>query len=316
MNEPTVIAPRRFAGPPRVALAPGGTRDWLVDAIVAGGGTVVEPRDAEALVWTDPGRSAELASALRDAPDIGWVQLPWAGIEPLVGVLDPARIWTCGKGVYAREVAEHALAMTLAGLRGLVHYGRQRSWSGPRGTNLIGAHVVILGGGGICRELVAMLAPFDARITVVRRSTDPMPGVDDVTTLEHLDDALPHADVVVLALALTPDTAGVLDARRLALLAPHGWVVNVARGAHIVTDALVEALGAGRLGGAALDVFETEPLPDDHPLWSLPNCLITPHVANTPDMAKPVLSRRVADNVRRFGAGEPLIGVVDLDAGY
>ena len=102
-----------------------------------------------------------------------------------------------------------------------------------------------------------------------------------------IDDALRGAQLVVLALALTPATTGVLDRRRLELLDPAGWVVNVARGGHIVTDDLVAVLAEGRIGGAALDVTHPEPLPDGHPLWDEPRCIITPHTANTPEMAVP-----------------------------
>ena len=111
-------------------------------------------------------------------------------------------------------------------------------------------------------------------------------------------------------------TAGVLDARTLALLAPGAAVVNVARGGHIVTDDLVAALRSGQVGSAGLDVTDPEPLPEGHPLWALPNVIITPHVGNTPEMAVPLLSARMAANVRRWASGEPLIGVVDPDAGY
>jgi phosphoglycerate dehydrogenase-like enzyme len=100
------------------------------------------------------------------------------------------------------------------------------------------------------------------------------------------------------------------------LMEDHAWIVNVARGRHIVTDDLVEALRTGMIGGAALDVTDPEPLPIDHPLWTLPNCIITPHVGNTPEMAKPLLAARVTENVRRFGRGDDLIGLVDVDAGY
>ena len=108
---------------------------------------------------------------------------------------------------------------------------------------------------------------------------------------------------MVLALALTPETVGLIDARRLALMPSHAWLVNVARGRHVVTSDLVAALRAGAIGGAALDVTEPEPLPDGHPLWSLPNCMITPHTANTPEMALPLLSARITENVRRYASG-------------
>lgn len=100
------------------------------------------------------------------------------------------------------------------------------------------------------------------------------------------------------------------------MLPRHAWLVNVARGRHVVTEDLVRVLQDGAIGGAGLDVVDPEPLPDGHPLWSLPNCFITPHVGNTPDMAVPLLSARVRDNVRRYLAGEPLLGPVDVDAGY
>jgi phosphoglycerate dehydrogenase-like enzyme len=97
---------------------------------------------------------------------------------------------------------------------------------------------------------------------------------------------------------------------------PHAGLVNVARGRHVVTEDLVVALRDGSIGFAGLDVTDPEPLPVDHPLWSMPNCVVTPHVGNTPEMAKPLLAERVTTNVRRFAAGEPLIGGIDSDAGY
>lgn len=125
-----------------------------------------------------------------------------------------------------------------------------------------------------------------------------------------------HSDLVVLALALTPETEGVIDRAALGHMPKNAWLVNVARGKHVVTDDLVAALKQRSIGGAALDVTEPEPLPPDHPLWSLPNCIITPHTANTPEMAVPVLTRRITENVRRFANGEELVGLVDVDAGY
>lgn len=131
-----------------------------------------------------------------------------------------------------------------------------------------------------------------------------------------LAQVLPGTDVLVLALALTPATTGIIGAAELAALPDHAWIVNVARGGHIVTDDLVEALRAGQIGGAALDVTDPEPLPDGHPLWSLPNCLITPHVGNTPEMGLVLLAERVTANVALRVAGEPLIGPVYPDLGY
>jgi phosphoglycerate dehydrogenase-like enzyme len=245
------------------------------------------------------------------------VQLPWAGIEPFVEVLDDDHIWTCGKGVYAEPVAEHALMLMLAGLRGGVRYARATSWTGPWGRNLLGARVTVLGGGAITSSLLRLLVPFGATVTVVRRHPMPIDGAASVVGIDNgLGEALAGADVLVLALALTPDTVGIVGAAELDQLPDHAWVVNVARGKHIVTDDLVAALRAGTIGGAALDVTEPEPLPPDHPLWALPNCIITPHTANTPEMALPLLAARIRENVRRYSAGEPLLGPVDPHLGY
>jgi phosphoglycerate dehydrogenase-like enzyme len=301
---------------PKVAVAPPDLRPWLADAVRDGGGEVVEPADADALVWAETSDPAGLNRLLQDHPQIRWVQLPWAGIEPYLGVVDHKRRWTSGKGVYAEPVAEHVLGLLLAGLRGLVAFARVDHWTPPEGTNLFGARLTILGGGGITDALLPLLAPFGPEITVVRRRPKPMDGVKEVVGPDGLDEAIAGALGVVVALALTPETRGVIARPQLEAMAPDGWLVNVARGGHVVTDDLVEVLRQERIGGAALDVTDPEPLPPDHPLWKLPNALITPHVGNTPDMAKPLLSRRIADNVRRFAQDEPLIGMVDPDLGY
>ena len=297
-------------------MAPKGAPQWMADAVVAGGGQIVTPGDAEALVWASPAAPAELQAALARAPGAGWVQLPWAGIEPYVDVLGPDRTWTCGKGVYAEPVAEHVLALALAGLRAVPQYVLAESWGRPAGTSLFDGRVTVLGGGGITEALLRLLEPFRARVTVVRRRPSPMSGAEEVVGPEALHDVLPGADVVVLALALTPETVGVIGSHELALIQPHAWLVNVARGRHVVTADLVAALRDGSIGGAALDVTDPEPLPDGHPLWTEPRCVITPHTGNTPEMARAPLAARITENVRRFAAGEPLVGLVDLTLGY
>jgi phosphoglycerate dehydrogenase-like enzyme len=288
----------------------------MADAIQAGGGHLVPVDQAEGLVWAAPRDPDALEALLADADHIDWVQLPFAGIENYVHLVDDDRAWTCGKGVYADPVAELALGLALAGMRGIGRYARATSWSGPRGANLFGANVTVLGGGGITESLIPLLLPFDCRITVVRNRVRSMEGVDEVVEADRYIDALVGADLVVLALALTDETEGMLSRNEFEMMEPHAWVVNVARGKHIVTDDLVWALQQGEIGGAALDVTDPEPLPDGHPLWSLDNCIITPHVGNTPAMAVPLLSERITANVKRFGAGEELIGPVYTDLGY
>jgi phosphoglycerate dehydrogenase-like enzyme len=302
---------------PLIAVEPrSGRYESLVDAVVHGGGTVVEPRDAEALVWADAARPETLPDVIAAAPQLRWVQLPYAGIENFTHVLDHERTWTCGKGVYAPPVAEHALALLLAGFRNLASYSRAGEWQGPAGQNLLGAKIVVLGGGEITRCLLELFAPFGVTATVVRSRPDPVPRAALTVGPNRLHDVLPGADAVVLALALTPETEGIIAAPELELMASHAWLVNVARGRHVVTADLVAALRAETIGGAALDVTDPEPLPPGHPLWGLDNCLVTPHVGNTPEMGIPLLTARVTENVRRFAAGEPLLGLVDVDRGY
>ncbi len=213
-------------------------------------------------------------------------------------------------------MAEHALALTLAGLRQLDRYARKQRWSRGRGRNLYHAKVTLLGGGGIAQALIGLLAPFHCEITVVRPTPGDMAGVARVLPPDRTDAALTGAEVVVLALPLVPETVGVIDGRRLGLVADDACLVNVARGRHVVTDDLVDALRSGHLGSAGLDVTDPEPLPDGHVLWTLPNAIVTPHTANTPEMALPLLSGRVTENVRRWAAGAPLLGPVNPVAGY
>jgi len=303
-------------GTARCAVLPAGTRDELREAVTEGGGELVGIDEADALIWAAHDRPDELRRILDEHPDIKWVQLPFAGVEPFVDVIDDVRQWTCGKGVYAEPVAEHVLALMLGGLRGIGRYARATEWSEPVGKNLLGAHVCILGGGSITRSLVRLLLPFGAYLTVVRNRAEPIPGVAEVFGLDELHHALSEADVVVLALALTPATEHILDAAAIDVMREDAWIVNVARGRHIDTDALMSALREGRLGGAALDVTDPEPLPADHPLWSMDNVIITPHVGNTPEMGMKLLWARVRENVERFVRDDELLGPVHVDLGY
>lgn len=327
----SVVPPFPPRPEPPVAVAPR-SAPWIDGAVTAAGGVLVGPDAATALVWTAPNQPAELATALDAAPAVEWVQLPWAGVEPYVDLIRSRRhlVWSCAKGVYADPVAEHALALLLAGFRHLGAYARAGTWGRGEGRNLFGAKVTVLGGGGIARVLVDLLAPFRCDVTVVRRSSGPgaggfVPGVADgpgaagslrVVTADRLHEALAGADALVLALPLLPETRRIVGAEELALLAPGAWVVNVARGEHVDTDALLAALESGHLGGAGLDVTDPEPLPDGHPLWARPDVIITPHTGNTPEMARPLLSARISANVAAYAAGRELTGLVDPDLGY
>lgn len=315
----------------RIAIAPTGSTsssrgdkgaqqlfDKAHEAVVAGGGTVVALGDAEGLVWLDAG-GAGLADALDAAPAVRWVQLPWAGVENIAatGAFRRAGItFTCAKSSFAGQVGEHAIMLTMAALRHVTEQARTRIWYQTEPESLEGKRVTILGAGGITGRMLPFLRVAGCHVTVVRRSADSVEGADRTVATADLDTVLPDTDVLALALALTPETTGIIDADRLALLPRHAVVVNVARGRHIDTDALVDALRHNRIRAAALDVTEPQPLPDGHPLWSMDNVLITSHSADSLAYVRERLAERITGNVRAFAEGRPLQGVVDPESGY
>ena len=221
-----------------------------------------------------------------------------------------------GRGAFAHITAEHALALTLAGLRRLHECARASEWGERFGRSLEGSTVLIVGAGGIGRALIRLLEPLRVRVIAVNRSGRAVPGAHVSLPVERVAEAWPEADVVVLAAPATDATRHLIGAAELDALPAHAWVVNVARGSLIDTDALSRALAAGGIGGAGLDVTDPEPLPASHPLWREPRALITPHSANPPRAMMPALAERVAENVARFAANEELVGVIDLDSGY
>jgi phosphoglycerate dehydrogenase-like enzyme len=299
----------------KVAVAPETAPPWVAAAVAAGGADVVDPADADGLVWFAMGPSG-LPELLEQSPSIRWVGLPAAGIEAYRNVLDPARTWTAAKGVYAEPCAEHALALILACFRSLPEYLRRDEWSPAIGRHLYDASVTIVGAGGIALALVDLLRPFRCDVTLVRRKGVPEARDPRMLGAEELPEALATADVVVLAPALTPATEGLIGSAELRAMRSDALLVNIGRGGLVVTSDLVDALRDGEIGFAALDVTDPEPLPPDHPLWASDRCIITPHTANPPVLMRPLLERHIVDNVRRFASGEPLHGIVDVGLGY
>ncbi|MEM7141772.1 MAG: NAD(P)-dependent oxidoreductase [Actinomycetota bacterium] len=288
----------------------------LVEAVEAAGGVVVAAEDAEALVWADPAAVSVFREHIDAAPNATWVQLPYAGVETLIDLLDGDHRWTCGKGVYADACAEWMMASLLTVFRDMPDFVRAERWPAQTGRNLLGANITILGGGGLAEAFLRLIEPWGCTTTVVRRSAEPLAGAARTVTTAERFDAVREADAVIVCLALTDETRGIVDAELLAAMPDDAWVLNVGRGPHVVDDDLIAALDAGTVAGAVLDVTDPEPLPDDHPYWRYDNVLITPHVGNTPEMGLPLIAGRVRENVRRWLAGEELIGPVDLEAGY
>lgn len=306
---------------PLIAVAPRADGPFL-EAIAAGGGRgTTKLANIEGLVWVDPSDTKGLAKALKKSSP-RWVQLPFAGIEQFfaAGVIDTERTWTCAKGIYGISTAEHALALILAAGRRLHEHVLAEGWRyGGFGTperRLKGSTVLIVGTGGIGSALAHMLEPLGVRILAVNRSGKPLDGADVTEPVENLPHLLAEADYIVIACALTDQTKGLFDRVMLEYMKPEAWIVNVARGGLIVTGDLILALRTGTIAGAALDVTDPEPLPIGHPLWTMDNVIITPHVANTWDMALPELTELVKRNVQRLKAGEELEGLVDPELGY
>ncbi|GAC1363529.1 MAG: D-isomer specific 2-hydroxyacid dehydrogenase family protein [Actinomycetota bacterium] len=307
------------AAPPVVSILPV-RYPQIAEAVRQAGGVPRPPAQAPSPGWTDPSDPEQLESILIGSP-ARWVQLPFSGVDTfaMAGLLDPDRTWTSAKGIYGPMVAEHALALILTAARGLHQYAHRTTWTPPDevpARRMIGQKVLVVGTGGIGRSLAKMLEPLEPTILAVNRSGRPMPGAQSTQDFTHLRDLVSQVDWVVLAAPLTAETHHLFDAELFGAMSRQAWLVNVARGEMVVTDALVEALASGSIAGAALDVTDPEPLPDGHPLWTMPNVVLTPHVANTWEMALPELASRVERNLIAFANGQPLEGLVDPALGY
>lgn len=254
-------------------------------------------------------QSASLAAKM---PDLEVVQLLSAGADVWVGKLPEGIVLCDARGVHDSPTAEWVMTAILAHLRAFPAFVRAQArgeWSYGEHTptdELAGKRVLIVGAGSIGAALAARLAPFEVSVTNVARSARPAEGVHAV---EELPDLLPHHDVVVLIVPLTDQTRGLVDARFLAAMPDGALLVNGARGPVVDTGALVAELATGRIAAAA-DVTEPEPLPAGHPLWSMPNFLLTPHVGGSVRGLLPRAYKLVGEQLRRFVAGETLINQV------
>lgn len=227
-------------------------------------------------------------------------------------------------GVLTETTADFAFALLMASARRIVEgvdYVRADRWKtwGPMllmGADIHHATLGLVGLGRIGVEMAKRAAGFDMHVLyydVFRR--EDLETAHDITYLP-LDEVLAQADFVSIHTPLTDETRHLMNRERLAQMKSSAILINTARGPIVETEALVEALQNGVIGGAALDVTDPEPLPAGHRLWSLPNCIITPHTSNTQEMARPLLAERITSNVRRYAAGEELIGLVDPELGY
>ena len=268
----------------------------------------------------------DLAPRLARRPNLRWIQGTSAGIGRLaerVGLLDSDIVVTTSSGVHARPLAEFALlAMLMQGKQTLRLLREQQAhhWERHAAEEIRGKVVCIVGLGKIGLEVARLAQALDARVVgVVRelrgRSAAEL-GVDDLRSMEELDELLPVADVVVLSAPHTALTDRLLDARRLALLQKTALIVNIARGDVLDEDALVDALRENRLGGAALDVFAHEPLPESSPLWDMPNVFVSPHSASTVWNENERITDLFCDNLERYLHGRSMLNVLDKELLY
>ncbi|MCC6174875.1 MAG: D-2-hydroxyacid dehydrogenase [Chloroflexi bacterium] len=277
--------------------------------------------DAEAAYgWISPDL-LPLAGKLR------WLQNPDAGPRPgyfYPALIEHSVVIANPRGIYNDHISQHVMMFLLALARGLPYYveaQREHRWdpdARPRPALDLGeATALIVGVGGIGQETARLCDAFGMRaIGVDARWEHDAPAAERHGP-EDLDNVLPQADVVIATTPHTPQTEGMWNARRFERMKSTAFFINIGRGKTMKLDDLTAALQRGQIAGAGLDVFETEPLPSDHPLWSLPNVLLTPHIAvkdaeNLPERRYQVL----LDNARRFAAGEPLRNVVDKAAWF
>ena len=272
---------------------------------------------------------------LARAPRLSWVHSATSGVERALTPASRERglIVTNARGVFSRPIAEYVLMMILAVSRRLpqlLELQRERTWQPLEGAELRDVTVGIVGLGSIGRSVAALAKSFGCRVVAVRRhsgDSTPRSSEDDGPTVtdaqldrvggpETLPELLAESDFIVLAAPLTPETEDLINAETLAMIKPGAWLINVARGRLIDERALLRALRDGHLGGAVLDTFRDEPLPPMSSFYDLPNVIVTPHTAWSSGR---VLDRSVelfCDNLRRFATSEPLLNVVDPDAGY
>jgi phosphoglycerate dehydrogenase-like enzyme len=269
-----------------------------------------------ALIWTDYSDPKGLAETLKENPQLEFVQLPFAGVDAFQEVLFAPVRFACAKGSYREPVAEHALTLALALGRVIPERVRATSWGRKFAASLYDANILIVGAGGITEELIKQLSPFRCEITVVRNKSQELPGATRTVQLAELDEHLPKADWVFLACSLTDETRGLFDLERFGKMKPSAYLVNVARGAVIVTDDLVTALNRELLAGAGVDVTDPEPLPDGHGLWSAKNVIITPHTADTNDQVIRLFSLRIRENLAAYQGLGDWAGLVDPALGY
>lgn len=301
----------------QIAIEPRSFEPYELAVVSSGAEVVSFGPEVEALIWTDYSKPDELAKLLDKNPQVKWVQLPFAGVDAFAEVIKRPLRFTSAKGSYREPVAEHALALALALGRKIPTRVKANAWGRREAVSFYDAKIVIIGGGGIAEELISLLTPFRASITVVRNDPSKSLGYGiRVLGMDQLPDVLSDAQLVVIACALTERTRYLFDYELLSRFNPEGFLVNVGRGPIVVTADLIRALDEKLLAGAALDVTDPEPLPDGHPLFGRDDLIITPHTADTKEIVTRLFAQRIGENVRAYLGKGDWVGEVDPELGY
>jgi phosphoglycerate dehydrogenase-like enzyme len=272
------------------------------------------------LVWDF--RSAKLREAWPQARRLRWVHVAAVGVEAVLfpELVSSSVTLTNSRGVFDQAMAEYVLGLILAFAKGLpatLDLQRRHAWQHRETERVGGQTVLVVGAGGIGRAIGRLARGAGMRVAgVARTARSSDPDLGHVGALPELETLLAEADYVVIALPLTPETRGMVGAAAIGHMKPTARLINVARGPIVDEDALVRALRAKRIAGAALDVFADEPLPADHPFWDLPGVIVSPHMSGDFTGWAAGLSQLFVDNFQRWRRGESLLNVVDKRRGY
>jgi phosphoglycerate dehydrogenase-like enzyme len=267
-------------------------------------------------------RSRELDQILPRLPNLRWIHTASAGVDHVLSpsVVERGLTVSNSSGVFERPIAEYVLAIILAHAKGLLATAAaqsERRWAYRETPPMEGAEMVVVGAGKIGRAVAAAASSIGVRVTGVRQVAGPAePGLVAVVAVSSLPTVLRTADYVVVTVAATERTRNLVDREVLGYLKPTAYLVNVSRGSVLDTEALVDALRGDRLAGAALDVFDDEPLQDDSPLWSVPNLFVSPHMSGDTVGWDERVVDLFLENLRWYRSGEQPANQIDLARGY
>lgn len=288
--------------------------------LVRDGDTLREALDGADVLAVYDFRTPLVAELGARAGELGWIHAASAGVDAVVtpAVVGSDTVITNAQGVFDDAIAEWVLAVLLLFTKDLtttLALQREHRWQHRDSQRLAGRRLLVVGAGSIGRSIARLCGAAGMEVRGVARSARAEdPDFEAVVATAALHDELARADDVVVAAPLTPETHHLVDAEALATLQPGARLVNIGRGPVVDQDALLAALRSGRVGAAALDVFEEEPLPEDHPLWDMPNVVVSPHMSGDVVGWRAALGTQLTANVRRWSAGDPLQHLVDKAA--